>query len=83
MYKTEEYQALTLKEFEALRYLHNGLSNPEIALKMCITVATVKVHISNILHKFGARNRVDVLLMLAGQKEIKNSLVKEQITELI
>lgn len=81
MYALEEEKLLTERELDTLICVFHGLSNPEISRKLCITISTVKAHISNILRKMNARNRVDILMMLIGQKDIKNKEIKQQIKQ--
>ena len=40
--------------------MRDGLSNKEIAQRLCIEVATVKNHVHNILDKLDVRRRGDV-----------------------
>ena len=48
---------LTPRENEVARDLDLGLTNKQIAKRLNIEVATVKVHVHNILDKVGARSR--------------------------
>jgi len=48
---------LTERELEVLRLVARGVSNPDIATALYITVNTVKTHISNILNKLQVDNR--------------------------
>ncbi|WP_405374182.1 MULTISPECIES: response regulator [unclassified Microbacterium] len=49
---------LTDREAEVLRLLAQAMSNGEIARRLFIGEATVKTHVSNVLQKLGARDRV-------------------------
>lgn len=49
---------LTERESEVLRLLAQARSNAEIARELFIGEATVKTHVSNVLQKLGARDRV-------------------------
>jgi DNA-binding NarL/FixJ family response regulator len=48
---------LTTREVDVLRLIVSGKSNKEIAAGLCISEATVKTHITNILGKLGANDR--------------------------
>jgi two-component system nitrate/nitrite response regulator NarL len=48
---------LTVRERQIARLLDEGLSNKEIAIQLCIEVATVKNHVHNILEKLHVHRR--------------------------
>jgi DNA-binding CsgD family transcriptional regulator len=48
---------LTAREYEVLRHVAAGQSNPEIAADLFISVKTASVHVSNILAKLGVSSR--------------------------
>lgn len=54
---------LTERERELLGLLVHGLSNPDIAQHLTISLSTVKFHISSILAKLGASSRTEAVAM--------------------
>lgn len=52
-----ERLGLTAREFEVLRLVTDGRSNPEIARELFISVKTASVHVSNILRKLNVTSR--------------------------
>jgi len=55
-------EPLTEREFEVLREVARGLSNEDIADRLCISEATVRTHVSNILTKLNLTNRTQAAL---------------------
>jgi DNA-binding NarL/FixJ family response regulator len=52
-----ERLGLTAREFEVLRLVAAGRSNPEIASELFISTKTASVHVSNILGRLGVASR--------------------------
>jgi DNA-binding NarL/FixJ family response regulator len=52
-------EGLTPRERDVLRLLADGLSDRDIAAALTVSPRTVETHVSNVLHKLGARNRVE------------------------
>lgn len=63
---------VTARELEVLRTLADGASNGEIALRLHIGEETVKTHVSNLLGKLHARDRV-ALVVLAHRTGIASA----------
>jgi len=63
----DKISELTQRELEVLELLGRASSNKEIAARLGISVKTVKHHVTNILGKLNARNRVEAALMMRRQ----------------
>ncbi|WP_240805204.1 response regulator transcription factor [Streptomyces sp. A1547] len=55
--------ALTGREEGVLRLMATGLSNPEIAESLTVSLETVKTHVGNVLTKLGAQNRTHAVVI--------------------
>ena len=63
----DPFDSLSLREKEVLRFILEGKSNTEIAKILFISLATVKTHRNNIMHKLEVHD-VASLTRLAVQK---------------
>lgn len=63
---SREIATLTPRERQVLRLLDEGLSNKEIAGRLCIEPATVKNHVHRILKKLNVSSRGDAVAALAS-----------------
>ncbi|WP_255426953.1 response regulator transcription factor [Pseudonocardia sp. C8] len=66
---------LTVKESEVLPLVTLGLTNREIAERLSVSQTTVKFHIANLIHKYGANRRTELAYLAAwhGAPELKAS----------
>lgn len=59
-------ETLTRRQREILSLIGTGLSNRDIAARTGLTEGTVKLHVSNILKRLGARNRTEAACLIGG-----------------
>lgn len=52
-----EVEALTARENDVLQHVKHGMTNRQIADRMCVTVATVKFHLQHIYQKLHVHSR--------------------------
>lgn len=70
----EAKPVLSPRQQEVLRYLQQGLTNPEIAKRLGVTERTVKAHCQEVFDRLGARNRTAAVaaamrLGIVGQED--------------
>ncbi|MCL4765195.1 MAG: response regulator transcription factor [Hyphomicrobiaceae bacterium] len=63
---TSNLSDLTYREDQIVRQLARGLTNKEIARQLNVSEKTIKHHMTNIMQKLHARNRVEVALVVRG-----------------
>lgn len=63
---TRSSLSLTPRQFDVLERLREGKANKLIARELHMTEATVKVHVRQIMRKFGATNRTQAVLCSVG-----------------
>ena len=59
----DELKELTERELEVLGLIATGLTNEEIAVRLVISPATAKTHVSRILLKLSARDRAQLVIL--------------------
>jgi DNA-binding NarL/FixJ family response regulator len=60
----ERLAQLSARELDIARAIGEGLSNADVAARLYLSVPTVKTHVSAILDKLDASNRVQVALLV-------------------
>ncbi len=65
---TSVLDSLTQRELENLKLIASGKSNKDIARKLGIAEATVKVHVKNLFKKLGLKTRVEAAIWAVEHK---------------
>ena len=60
--RADSLERLTRREREILLLMSEGLSNPEIAKRLFISLSTTKVHVRHVFRKLGVRTRLQAIL---------------------
>ncbi|QXJ22309.1 response regulator transcription factor [Actinomadura graeca] len=63
--------ALTGREEQVLAAVARGRTNSEVAAELHITLSTVKTHITSLMAKLGARNRVEIAMWAYETNRVK------------
>ena len=64
--------ALTYREREIAELVASGMSNKEIARSLCISVPTVKIHVSKAMRKLGVSRRYEIAAALVSSRHPKD-----------
>jgi len=64
---TVQYE-LTPREYEVLELMVEGLNNPEISERLCISIGTTRTHVSNIFAKLDVANRAEAITLALRSK---------------
>jgi DNA-binding NarL/FixJ family response regulator len=64
----------TSRELDILYFLEQGLSSKDIALKLDISIGTVKTHRKNMMNKIGTENSLKLIKTAIGNGWIKSKL---------
>ncbi|MCG2769451.1 MAG: response regulator transcription factor [Anaerolineae bacterium] len=59
---SEAPDRFTLREIEILRLIAEGLTNREIAQRLCLSENTIKTYIQNLYQKLDAHNRIEAVM---------------------
>jgi DNA-binding CsgD family transcriptional regulator len=68
---------ISRREQEVLRFVAESLCNKEIAARLCVSERTVKFHVSSLLAKLGARDRVE-LARFCSENSVPPAWIRSQ-----
>jgi DNA-binding NarL/FixJ family response regulator len=69
---------LTARELQILRMLEIGLSNQDIADRLCIALHTVKNHVHNVLSKLGVSTRAEAAAL---SRSVQNRALRTKVLD--
>jgi len=74
---------LTTRQLQVLRYIAQGDTNKQIALKLCLSHQTVRLHVYNLMKKLNARNRAHAVAIYdrTPRTRIANHLLRHLTTQ--
>ncbi|MFD9701836.1 response regulator [Lentzea sp. NPDC059081] len=67
-------EPLTEREEQVLAAVAGGSTNSEVATQLHITLSTVKSHITSLMTKIGARNRVEIAIWAYETRRVRGGL---------
>jgi NarL family two-component system response regulator LiaR len=68
--RSHQNHNLTPREIQVLNLMVEGLNNPEISERLCISIGTTRTHVSNIFSKLEVTNRAEAITL-----SLRNKLV--------
>jgi DNA-binding NarL/FixJ family response regulator len=68
---TQPLSPLTEREEQVLVTVATGRTNQEIARELHISLSTVKFHLSSLMTKIGARNRVEIVMWAYATRRVR------------
>ena len=65
--------SLTPREVEFLSLIRRGLTIKDMAREKGLSIGTVKIHVRNILGKYGAASRIHLLVLLRMNQNVRDA----------
>ncbi len=59
------------REHDVVRLVARGMTNPEVATELFVSLGTVKTHLGSIAAKLNARNRVEIAAWTWGSNLVE------------
>jgi two-component system, NarL family, nitrate/nitrite response regulator NarL len=73
----ESARRLTVRELEIIELIDEGLSNKQIATRLCIELTTVKNHVHHILEKLQVNRRAEAAAIVRDRRRVPDWRVDE------